>query len=231
MVDETTEGQAGEEASTEQPQFDPASTEIEVSGRKMTVADLQKSYTESEKTLRQAQQESHAHRTKLDTYSWADDLQTRYQADPAFRQAIDDAVTGSGGDVQQLNPQYQELQQVKQEQALMKMERQFDQIRADGNELTKDMEQKILNEIAVNPAIQDATAAYRTLFWDQAMNKARSEATAQVSQQMADNQTAYDQKPTGSSKHAAAPNVKNMTPEQRDALLFKRVKDLDMFKE
>jgi len=232
MPDEPTEGQAGTGApdSEGQPQFDPASAEIEVAGRKMTVADLTKSYTEAEKTLRQAQQEAYGYRSKLDGYSWADDLQTRYQNDPAFRQAIDEAVEGSGGNVQQLNPQYRELQELKMEQARLRMEREFDKIRSEGDELTKEMEQKILHEIAVNPAVQDVRAAYRNLFWEQKMDRIRAEATAQVSEQMTDNREAYSQKPSGSSKKAAPPSVSDMSPEQRDEFLMQRIKELDMFK-
>ncbi len=231
--DQTTDGQAGEQASAEQPAaFDPASAIVEVAGRKMSVADLQKSYVESESTMRKAQQDAHTYKTQLDNYSWANDLQTRYNQDPSFRQALDEALDSQGRQpIQELNPAYQELQSLKQEQALLRMERQFDQIRQDGFELTKDMEQKILQEIAANPAIQDATAAYRTLFWDQAIAQAREQAKSQTADQMSENQSAYSQPAKGSSSKPSKVSVKDMTQEQRDDYLMERIKELDMFSE
>ena len=232
MPDEPIEGQAGEGAPEGQPEFDLASTEVEVSGRKMTVTNLIKSYGESETSLRQLQNDHHGLKTKSEQLAWADKFQEAYNTNPSFRQDVDAAVANmgsSGVQTQQLNPQNQELQQIRQEQALSRYERTFDQIRNDGHELTKEQEAKILNEIATNPAVQDAKAAYWSLFGEQIVAKAREATTAQVSEQMSDNRAAYPGKPTGSSKPPPSKSVKDMTEAERDAYGLERVKGLDIY--
>jgi hypothetical protein len=233
MPDETT-GQEGSAAAPEesaQPEFDPSSVQVDVAGRKMSVADLTKSYTEAEKTMREAQQNVHTYKTQLDGYSWANDLQTRYQQDASFRQALDDALEGHGRQpINELNPAYQEVQMLKQEHELMKMERDFDKLKQQGYELDKNMETELLQEMAMN-RYPNVEVAYKAKYFEKALAQAREQATSQTAEQLSENQSAYKQPAKGITAKSAPPNVKDMTPEQRDAYLQKRINEMDMFSE
>lgn len=231
MAENETTGQEGTEAASSdaQPTFDPSSQTVEVSGRTMTIADLQKSYTESEKTMRQSQQDLHTANAKLEGLSWAPDILQRYNNEADFKSGFDALLEGQGRQApQEFHPQYQEIQQLKQEQLLQRWERQFDQLRQDGNDLSKDQEMQILQELN-SQRFQDAESAYKTLFWNEALAKARDQSASQTMEQHSENTSAYSQPAKGTAKSSAPPDVSKMSSEEWDSAMLKRI-DNDMFK-
>ncbi len=217
------------EAVEGQPETSPDM--IQVGDRQMTRDDLVKSYQNAHSELTKKSQENATLQTQLKGYSWADAFQDRYSSQSDFRRGFDDLLEGQGQQpIQELNPQYQEIQSLKQEQALVRMERDFDKLRQEGYELDKNMETEILKEMAQN-RFADADSAYKTMFFDKALSQAREQATSQTAEQLSENQSAYSQPAKGITAKPAKVDVASMDQTQKDAYLQKRINEMDMFNE
>lgn len=202
---------------------------IDVGGQQMTPDALSKSYGELRQKLTDQGTELNTARTSLEGKAWADELQSRYNTDPTFRQSFDalfEEQTGTQNHA--LRPENQELHQTRMEVAEMRNERAFDRIRQDGFELSKDDELAVLKEINAGP-IKDAHAVYKNLFFDRALAKARTQGVTDTAEQLSKNKDAYLKKPTAQGSPKPAPDVKSMSEEKRADYLLERIKEMDLY--
>jgi len=89
----------------------------------------------------------------------------------------------------------QEIQSVKVEIERMRQERDLSDLRSDvkkwGLEITPEQETQVLREVATNPAIRDVKAAYKSLFFEDAIAKAAELRGQNVANSMAEKQGMY----------------------------------------
>jgi len=233
MSNENQPGQAGEEQNIpEGSGFDPSSYEVDVGGRRMTIENLQKSYLEAENRMRESDNKVAEYSRKLEDLSWAPEFMSEYTNNQDLRRAVDDYYGGGGNqaggnaNLHGLHPLTQELNQLKQQQAMLVHERQFDQLRGDGYEVSKDDELKVLREIATNPNVQDVRAAYAMLFSKREIERAREAAQSQTLENMEKSRGTYKVPPKGKSSSAAKPDIRSMSEAERDAYAVERLREL-----
>lgn len=232
MSDEPTPGgqaEAGGAAQEAQP-FDPASVEVEVGGRNMTVENLQKSYLEAENRMRESDNRFQEANRKLEGLSWTDEVINMYNGNADFRAQMDNYLGGGGGEAGQqtqaihgLHPLTQQLNQQQQELAQIKHERQFDSLRGAGYEVSKDDELAVLTVIATNPNIQDVKAAYLDAFAQREIARARDGAAETTAANINRARGTYAPAPKGKTSAPAKPDVSKMSESERDAYAIDRI--------
>lgn len=199
---------------------------IEFGGEKLPASEVQKRLTqgaEATKEMQTLHRERSDLQGKLEGYQkWADPIQERYNTNPEFQQGID-ALDWGGPTTAPVSRENQRLNELEMDNAINKQDREFDRMRVEGFEISKENESAILHEIAVNnrntPTVE---AAYRKLFWERDMKSATQGATTQTAEAMAQNQGAYETPPAGAvpagTPDAGVKELKNKNPDAwRDA--------------
>lgn len=193
---------------------------IQVGDQSFTEENLAKSYGEAQRKISEMGTKNSELSGQLKEYQgWADPIKERYNADEQYRQGLD-ALYEQQGQQAPVSQDNQRLLALEQQFAKQGQESDFTKLRTDGMNLSKQDESAILNEIATNPAIQSVDAAYKHLFWEREMSVAKTGATADTANQMAQNQGAYETPPKGSASQGPAPeDVREMaksSPEKFD---------------
>jgi hypothetical protein len=193
---------------------DWASAEVEVTpGKKMRLGDVVKSTGERERRMHEATTEASQLREEMKNLEFAREVQRRYWAEPDFRERYDALFEGQpqqrivAPEVQQLRADVSELQ-------TLKFDRDFDRLRAKGHEVSKDDEIRALTEVKMGRA-GSVEQAYRNIFWDREISKARENASTATARHMAETRNLYQPPPKGGAPSKSSP--KTMTAAEREA--------------
>ncbi len=199
-----------DEANSEQVSATPEAVEaegqsqealIDYGDEQLPLSEVQKRLTQGEAATKEMQslhRERADLRGQLEGYQkWADPIQERYNNDPQFQEGINSLYEG-GAAAAPVSQENMRLNQLEMKDAIRDQERDFERLRAEGMKISKEDEQTILNEVAVNntetPTVE---AAYRKLYWKRDMDMATKGATAQTAEHMAQNAAAYETPPAG----------------------------------
>ena len=200
---------------------------IQVGDQSFTEDNLAKSYGEAQRKISEMGTKNSELSGQLKEYQgWADPIRDRYNSDDQYRQGID-ALYEQQGQQAPVSQDNQRLLALEHREAKRDQDMGFNQLRSDGMNLSKQDESAILNEIATNPAIQSVDAAYKHLFWNREIAAAKSGATADTANQMAQNQGAYETPPKGGAPTGPAPeDVREMAKNNPDKLEQAALEDI-----
>lgn len=191
---------------------------IQVGDQSFTEENLAKSYGEAQRKISEMGTKNSELSGQLTEYQrWADPIMTDYNdpSRPEYRQGFD-ALYEQRGQQAPVSQDNQRLLALETKVAKQDQETAFAQLRADGFNLSKQDEARILEEISLDPAIP-AKTVYQSLFWEREMSVAKSGATADTANQMAQNQGAYETPPKGSASQGPAPeDVREMAKSSPD---------------
>lgn len=228
-MEQPVEGQAQETPSPEeQAEEEWASVEVEVAGKRMTRGDVIKSYAASEARMREGDNERTQLRAELEGMKWAGDLQNLYNQNPEFKTHMDSWFDESGNAKTQQNIPTHESQRIaalEQRHVELENERSFDKIRQQGYDLDKDMEQKVLHEMAVNPNVREVEATYWKLFGAEIARRKAEQAVSNTADHLAQNRDSYTPPAKGAPKPKSGKDPKDMTPAEFDEAVMKRLQN------
>ena len=230
MTDETVDGQGGTApATTDNAEASPDL--IDFGGKKMSLEDAQRSYSELQKTHTQtAQQRAEYERQVNDLKPRAqsyDQMQNDYTNRQDVRDAIDGAYGASG--VQPLSREAMQIQELQVRQARMEQEGKMKDLKEKWD-LTPDQEISVLREIEVNPVVQDPEAAFFILFKDEVIKNEREKAGEAVRKQMAENQSTYPKELQGGPGTVSQEDLKNLSQDDLDKKALAALGQLGKFR-
>lgn len=210
---------AAPEAPAEPQTPDWASNEVEITpGKKMRLGDLPKSYAEAERRMHEASTRAAELERENQALAFAKEVQKRYYADPEFRQGYDALFEGETQREPIVSPDVQDLRQQVAELHTLKYERDFDRLRAAGNEVSQDDEIRVLSEIRAGRA-RSVASAYKDLFWEREIGRAREQATSATADHIAKTHGTYTPPPRGAASGPKKDVSKMTAKEKEDAAI------------
>jgi hypothetical protein len=184
---------------------------------------LKKSYQEGRSRWTQDAQEKAELKRQLDEMQWARDFQNEYWNNPTFREHMDSFQRETGQPQPQIQVQDPRIQQLEMAVERQNQEREFDRLRNQGLQVSREDEAQVLSLISTNPSIRDVDAAYKKLFFNRELERKAKEAASNTAEYMTETKGSYRKPPTGSQKTKPSLDVTKMSPEEREAAILERL--------
>lgn len=218
MPEENATTQPTESAAEPQPEEPTwASEEVEVyPGKRMRRGDVIKSYGEAERRMHEATEAEARARKEMEGYAWAKAIQERYHTDPEFKEEYDRIWQGEATSRRQpnvLSPEMQELHRQRVEIDQLRLERQIEDLKAQGRTFDKSDELKMLRYVQEGNA-RDITTAYKALFYDRDVRDNAERASQKTAQEIAEQRGAYEPPPKGAAPRPTKTDVRGLSPEE-----------------
>jgi hypothetical protein len=230
----------GQGAGTEQPGGAGAPQEssevIDVGGHKFSsIEELQKAYMESKKAMDQAFRERADTVKQLkefqERYSWAQSYEEWLAQHPEKRQEIEAILNETGPSYEQAprhvpDPILNDLWETKKTVKELKIERELDALAARGFPVDSARRAKVY-EYLYRTDDDDVEGAYKKLFFEEELERAKQEAIKKTGEAMAANQSAY-QPPPSSGSPPSNKSVTEMSEDEIAAAIEERIRQSDI---
>lgn len=201
---------------------------IRIGDEEMTRDNFIKSYQELRKDHTQKSMSLAERERQLQELAWASPIQERYYSNPAFREGYDALWEDQGQQAaRQVTPDNPEIARLRMDTERLKQDREFDRLRSEGLNISRDDESQVLSLISTSPSIRDVEAAYRKLFWKRDAEMIRKQTTTETAQHMADNKNSYRALPKGRQGSSSKKDPNKMTKEEREGHILAEITNMD----
>jgi hypothetical protein len=183
--------------------------------------DAPQDYSAALQKMHEATQEAADLKRQLQDYQkWADPMKELYNQRPDVKQFWD-GVYNNTNQANTLDPRVQEMDSLRSTVTELKWQNEFNQMRNEGFDVTPEMENNILEELAKGN-VRDPRTAYKALAYEMDVGKAADQARADTANKIASGQASYRKPPSkGAHKEQKADMRGKSTPDKLDDFMSK----------